>query len=56
MAQKKGKMTLVLRVFPEDALQILADLYKQNKLTEIQYLSKMGNALVLLNKKYKKKD
>ena len=52
MTKKREKTTLVLRVYPEDALQILSDLYKQDKLTESQYLSKLGKALALLNKKH----
>lgn len=47
--KKKQKMTVVLRLYPEDALKILADLYKQKRLTENQYLSKCDKAFALLN-------
>lgn len=47
--KKKQKMTLVLRLYPEDALRVLSDLYKQNRLTSRQYVSKSDKAVALLN-------
>lgn len=47
--KKKQKMTLVFRLYPEDALQILAELYKQKRLKESQYLLKCDKAFALLN-------
>lgn len=54
--KKRQKMTLVLRVYPEDALRILSDLYKQKRLTESQYLSKSGEALALLKESLAKQN
>lgn len=54
--KKRPKMTLVIRVLPEDALQILSNLYKQKRLTESQYLSKCDKAFALLNDNPKQKD
>lgn len=54
--KKRPKMTLVIRVFPEDALQILSNLYKKKRLTESQYLSKCDKAFALLNDNPKQKD
>lgn len=49
----KEKLTLTLRVYPEDALYILNDLYKAKKLSESQYFAKADKVLTLLetNKK-----
>ena len=48
--KKKQKMTLVIRLYPEDALQVLGDLYKQKRLTEKQFMSKSDKAIALLQK------
>lgn len=49
----KEKLTLTLRVYPEDALFILNDLYKEKKLSESQYFAKADKVFALLetNKK-----
>ena len=46
--KKKQKMTLVLRLYPEDAIQVLMNLYREQKLTESQYLKKTDKAVALL--------
>lgn len=47
--KKKQKITIVLRLYPEDALRVLMELYKQNKLTDKQYLSKCDKVFTLSN-------
>ena len=46
--KKKQKMTIVLRLYPEDALTVLTHLYRQKRLTESQFLSKSDKAIALL--------
>lgn len=45
----KPKITLTLRLYPEDALQILNGLYKQGKISEGQLLEKSDKALAMLD-------